>query len=288
MGRKKKTELSENIGILETNKNTKPKALKAKTVNVEKESKTVKEAKPAKTKKSAEKIIPVKVEEAASKPKITRKAKESVKKQDNILSFHDEKYEQKLLDGLQEILDIYKNTKSDNSIKELKLIVFKLILQSPYKITESQELIKFLGVTFNAQKTDQSAVVSMDIKQFEQLINKVKQYADYADYFTQIEAFQDYMGEEKYSYYLRNLMAGEKLPKTINAQLILLPGLGKKTYESLVEVIQVKIKKKKGKIVKQHYYMADDTPIIPATIPLDSLASYENDPAIYRIDVSLI
>jgi hypothetical protein len=65
---------------------------------------------------------------------------------------------------------------------------------------------------------------------------------------------------------------------------MLIPNLEENEYEAALVKLIDKIQKTNGEVQESPYYLSDRTPVIRAIIPTATLAHYENDLAIYRIE----
>ena len=193
----------------------------------------------------------------------------------------------KLSAGLQLIKQRIEETAQDNSLADSNLYVFSVELPEGEKIQYKSELFTKNGMQVNAVKDERSAVVSTTRQQFQILKNRVEAYTRRGagkTHFDYVGEFRPYSGSEKNSNELKRTVYLQQPPETIDIQLMFIPNLGSAIYEGAVNKVVEKIIQNNGQVQETPYYLSDNTPVIRAIIPSTTLARYENDPAIYRIE----
>ena len=93
-----------------------------------------------------------------------------------------------------------------------------------------------------------------------------------------------YVGSEKDSNELKKRVYLQRPPETVDIQLMFIPNLRAHEYTVALNKVIEKIQQSNGTIQQKPYYLSDNTPVIRAIIPSNTLAKYENDSAIYRIE----
>jgi len=194
---------------------------------------------------------------------------------------------QKLSHSLQEIKKVMENISEDNSLADSNLMIFKVELPEGEKIKDKKDLFISTGMQVKTVKSENKAVIATTKTQFQLLKSRIDNYAQSGSgktYFDYIADFKPYIGSEKNSSALQRTTCAEKVPLTLDVQLMLLPNLDADIYENVIEKILNKIHSFKGELKDEPYILSDNTPVIRAIIPSCSLLHYENDTAIYRIE----
>lgn len=193
----------------------------------------------------------------------------------------------KLSHGLQAIKQVLESAAVDNSLKDLDMLVFNVELPEGEKIQDKKDLFDSNGMRVRAVKNMRSAIVTSTHSQFQTLKRRVDAYTQNGTlktHFDFIDSFNPFMGSEKNSSELKKTIGLEKPPVTLDVQLMLIPNLESEIYASALTNLIEKIKQTEGEMQETPYYLSDNTPVIRAIIPAATLARYENDPAIYRIE----
>lgn len=177
----------------------------------------------------------------------------------------------------------------DDSLKDAGLYVFKVELPEGEKVQSKLSVFSQNGMKVNAVKDDRRAIVSTTKQQFAILANRVHAYAQKGvlkTHFDYVEEFQPYEGTEKNSNYInKSLYLMERPPEYIDVQIMFVPQLGRRTYDSVIPKIVEKIQRLQGNVPEGgQYELSDGTPVIRAVIPSGTLVHYENDQAVYRIE----
>lgn len=194
---------------------------------------------------------------------------------------------QKLSKSLQLIKETIKIVSDDDSLVNSDLLVFKVELAEGEKIKDKVNLFNSTGMQVRAVKSINKAIVTTSKRQFQSLTRLVNAYTGNGNgksKFDYIEDFKPYLGSEKNSSSLEKTTCLEQVPENYDIQLMLLPNLGKEIYNNVIKKLSQKITVEKGVIQGQPYFLSDDTPVIRAIIPSNSLFHYENDLAVYRIE----
>lgn len=193
----------------------------------------------------------------------------------------------KLSIGLALVKESLYATEADNSLAETGLCVFKVELPEGEKIQSKTELFAKNGMHVNAVKDERHAVVSTTNQQFQILKNRIGAYTEQGTnktHFDYIESFSPYVGSEKDSNELKKRVYVQRPPKTVDIQLMFIPHLRAQEYTVALKKVIEKIQQSNGIIQQNPYYLSDNTPVIRVIIPSKTLAKYENDSAIYRIE----
>jgi subtilisin family serine protease len=194
---------------------------------------------------------------------------------------------QKLSQSLQSINQAIANVAEDDSLADAGLMIFKVELPTGEKIKDKKDLFTSTGMQVKAVKSESKAVIATTKIQFQSLKKRVDDYTRSGSgktYFDFIEDFKPYIGSEKSSSSLQKTTCLEKVPVSLDIQLMLLPNLEEAVYDLAIKRLTAKIAAQKGTVQEQPYYLSDNTPVIRAIIPSNSLFHYENDSAIYRIE----
>lgn len=190
---------------------------------------------------------------------------------------------QKLRSDLESIEKGIIENESENSLSDT--VVFKVELMDNEKVQAKPELFERNGLSVNVVKNITTAVVSANKQSFNILKNKIERYSQDSSnktHFDFIKNFDTYTGTEKDASSLKKEVYMKTPPEFIDVQFMLLPNL--ENYEEIESKVIQKIKQNQGEIKGDTYYLSDNTPIIRAIIPPQTLKFYEKDSAIYRIE----
>jgi hypothetical protein len=193
----------------------------------------------------------------------------------------------KLAHSLQTIKRLVEENESHNSLKDKDIVVFNVELPEKVKVQDSADLFTNNYMAIKAVRNERNAVVTSTKTQFQRLRERIDNYTSDGTnktYFNYIESFEPYIGTIKDSGGLQKTMLQETPPLTVDVQFMLIPDLELDFYESALQLLKEKINKSNGSMPEGEYYLSDRTPVIRAIIPSSTLALYENDQAIYRIE----
>lgn len=193
----------------------------------------------------------------------------------------------KLSTSLNLIKQTIETVKEDNSLAGTEVMVFKIELPKGEKIKDQNKMFLSTGMEVKVVKSENKAIVSTTKSKFQNLKERIDNYtaSGYCKtYFDYIEDFKPYIGSEKNSSSLQKKTCASKIPEFLDVQLMFIPNLDEEIYGIVIDKLIKKIQKQKGKIQNELYYLSDNTPVIRAIIPSNSLIHYENDSAIYRIE----
>ncbi|MDR1245406.1 MAG: S8 family peptidase [Clostridiales Family XIII bacterium] len=193
----------------------------------------------------------------------------------------------KLSQSLQVIKQTLDAVARDNSLADADMLVFSIDLPEGEKIQDKKDFFDANGLRVRAVKNIRSAIVTSTSSQFQSLKRRVEAYSRNGDgrsYFDYVEAFNSFIGAEKDSRDLRKTVSSDKLPTTLDVQLMLVPNLDGAVYNAALPKLLEKIHETQGKMQDTPYYLSDRTPVVRAIIPSTALSRYENDSAIYRIE----
>jgi hypothetical protein len=193
----------------------------------------------------------------------------------------------KLSHSLQSIKDLVDKTESDNSLRGKDIVVFNVELPMGVNVQHRPDIFSSNGMIVKAVRNAQNAVVASTRNEFQILKRRVDEYTAKGagkSYFDYIESFEPYIGSIKDSNGLQKTLLQEAPPVTIDVQFMLIPDLDIGFYESALQLLIEKINKSNGSMPEPVYYLSDKTPVVRAIIPSSTLAMYENDQAIYRIE----
>lgn len=193
----------------------------------------------------------------------------------------------KLSDSLQLVKKSLDAIASVNSLADSDLLIFSVELPEGEKIKDKAELFISNGMAVKAVKNTRSAIVASTSSQFRTLKQRVDAYTrngTFKTHFDYISDVKPYIGTEKNSSQLNKVLCLDSVPEKIDLQLMLIPNLGTDVYTPAVKRLLAKIASGEGVVQDEVYYLSDNTPVIRAIIPSSSLANYENDPAVYRIE----
>ncbi len=189
----------------------------------------------------------------------------------------------KLSSELKTIKTRLDQIEAEDTLSQLDFMVFKVALAKGEKIQNQERVFNNHGLSVNAVKKENTAIVSTTKARFNRLMRYVDQYTQTGRGKTNLEiidGFELYSGQEKDSNSLQRTIHSQEVPETIDIQLMLLPNMSDEEYSSILE----KLKTKLGDSHKSVYILSDNTPIIRAVITPSMLEKYENDSAIYRIE----
>ena len=193
----------------------------------------------------------------------------------------------KLSNSLQSIKKSLDSVASVNSLADSDLLIFSVELPEGEKIKDKKELFISNGMDIKAVKNTRNAIVASTNSQFQSLKRRVDAYTQdgtYKTHFDYIADIKPYIGTEKNSNHLNKVLCLGSVPERIDLQLMLVPNLGTNVYTPAIRRLREKIVSGGGSVQDEVYYLSDNTPVIRAIISPSSLANYENDPAVYRIE----
>lgn len=193
----------------------------------------------------------------------------------------------KLSNSLQSVKKSMEAVASVNSLADSDLLIFSVELPEGEKVKDKSELFISNGMEVKAVKNTRSAIVASTSSQFRALKQRVDTYTrngTFKTHFDYISDVKPYIGTEKNSSQLNKVLCLDSVPEKIDLQLMLIPNLGTDVYTPAVKRLLAKIESGDGVVQDEVYYLSDNTPVIRAIIPSSSLANYENDPAVYRIE----
>ncbi|MCL2135107.1 MAG: hypothetical protein FWH37_06090 [Candidatus Bathyarchaeota archaeon] len=193
----------------------------------------------------------------------------------------------KLRTSLQNIKKTVEESNSDNSLRNVDVLIFQVELPEKEKVQYKTELFDDNGLSIKAVKNERNAIVATTKGQFRALEQRVDTYmtdGTNKTSFDYVECFKPYIGSDKDSSDLRKTIDSDKIPVELDVQLMLVPNLDSDMYTEAISKILQKLEQTNGKLNQKVYYLTDKTPIIPVVIPSNTLMRYENDPAIYRIE----
>ncbi|MHB0912946.1 MAG: S8 family peptidase [Armatimonadota bacterium] len=194
----------------------------------------------------------------------------------------------KLSTGLQSIVDYIEHSKASDTLSDEDVIIFKVTLPEGEKLDNSQRM-KILadnGINVNVVKDNRKAIVSTNKQRFQRLRNRVEDYKDRGRFkdFQFLDSFEPYMGSEKQAGKLRELALNISPPRTVDIQLLLVPGLGRGVYDRILPKLETRISEAHGEVVEKPYFLSDGTPVIRTVIPSVVLQGLSEDEAIYRVE----
>jgi hypothetical protein len=193
----------------------------------------------------------------------------------------------KLSHSLQTIKELTEQSKADNSLREKDIVVFNVELPEKTRVQNRPDIFSSNGMEVRAVRNERNAVVTSTRTQFKKLKERIESYTSNGAnkiYFDYVESFEPYIGTIKDSSGLQKMVLQERPPETIDIQIMLIPDLDSSFYESALKLLVEKIKKSNGDMPDSIYYLSDKTPVVRAIIPSSTLALYENDQAVYRIE----
>lgn len=193
----------------------------------------------------------------------------------------------KLSNSLQSIKTSLESVASVNSLADSDLVIFSVELPEGEKVKDKNELFISNGMDIKAVKNTRNAIVASTISQFNSLKRRIDAYSKNGSgktHFDYILDLKPYIGTEKNSNQLNKVLCCDNVPERIDLQLMLIPNLGSDIYAPAIKRLLEKIAHGAGAIQDSVYYLSDNTPVVRAIIPSSSLADYENDSAVYRIE----
>ena len=193
----------------------------------------------------------------------------------------------KLSHSLQAIKELTEQSEAENSLREKDIMVFNVELPEKVKIQDRPDIFSSNGMEVKAVRNERNAVVTSTSSQFKRLKERIESYTSDGtnrSYFDYVESFEPYVGAIKDSNSLQKVILQKNPPETVDVQLMLIPDLDFGFYESALKLLIEKIKNCNGNLPDSIYYLSDNTPVVRAIIPSSTLALYENDQAIYRIE----
>jgi hypothetical protein len=174
-----------------------------------------------------------------------------------------------------------------NSLVDSDLLIFSVELPEGEKVKNKNDIFISNGMDVKAVKNTRNAIVASTSSQFRALKQRVDAYTKsgkYRNHFDYILDMKPYIGTEKNSNQLNKTLCLDSVPEKIDLQLMPIPNLGTDIYVPAIKRLLAKIEQGDGAIQDEVYYLSDNTPVIRAIISSSSLANYENDPAVYRIE----
>ncbi|NHM28152.1 S8 family peptidase [Desulfofundulus sp. TPOSR] len=193
----------------------------------------------------------------------------------------------KLSSALENIITYYKNLPQKGTLSD-ELYIFKVLLPDEEKIDNKKrrDFLKNNGLRLNVVKNKRTALVSTTPELFQRLRNRIENYKSHGKYsdFQYIDSFEPFTVSDKQSSSVRRLFfQGEKPPKTVDIQLLLVPNLDQSIYEKALPKLKESITHANGRVVED-YYLSDGTPVIRAIVPSMALEKLSLDDAIYRVE----
>lgn len=193
----------------------------------------------------------------------------------------------KLSHSLQTIKDLTAQFQEENSLRDKDVVVFNVELPEKVKVKDRPDIFSANGMEIKAVRNERNAVVISTSAQFQKLRERIESYSlngANKTYFDFVESFRPYIGAIKNSGGLQKAVLQDNPPATIDVQIMFIPDLKPDFYESALKALGEKIRRSNGNIPESVYYLSDKTPVIRAIIPSSTLALYENDQAVYRIE----
>lgn len=126
----------------------------------------------------------------------------------------------------------------DNSLADSNLMIFKVELPEGEKVKDKKDLFKSTGMQVKTVKNENKAIIATTKTQFQLLKGRIDNYAQSGSgktYFDYIADFKPYIGSEKNSSALQRTTCAEKVPLTLDVQLMLLPNLDADIYDNVIK-----------------------------------------------------
>lgn len=193
---------------------------------------------------------------------------------------------QKLSTELRDIINFLNHIQTSDSLDEKDYITFKVKLQDKEDFSVKNKFIESEGLTINAIKDKNHAIVSAPKNIFNNLQKRVNRYRDHGikQDFQYIESFSPFRAEDKHTTSLLNYLKKNTDEILIDIQMMLLPDMPEKIREKAENDIIKKIKNNNGNLPEPPYHMTDGTSILRAKLSPSSLQLLSEDPRIYRIE----
>lgn len=126
----------------------------------------------------------------------------------------------------------------DNSLADSNIMIFKVELPEGEKVKDKKDLFKSTGMQVKTVKNENKAIIATTKTQFQLLKGRIDNYAQSGSgktYFVYIADFKPYIGSEKNSSALQRTTCAEKVPLTLDVQLMLLPNLDADIYDNVIK-----------------------------------------------------
>lgn len=193
---------------------------------------------------------------------------------------------QKLSQGLQDIVDFFQHLQSSDSLDEQDLITFKVILQDKEDFSGQKDFIEKEGLTINAVKDGQHAIVSAPRDVFSTLQSRVTRYKDKGTVknFQYILGFEPFTAEDKKATSILRFIKDNPDALNVDVQIMLLPDMPPDMQKRAQDNITDRIQKKKGTLQGAPYHLTDGTSIIRASMSPGGIDEIAKDPRIYWVE----
>ena len=194
--------------------------------------------------------------------------------------------------GLTNILSGF-STQNEDSLNGANdcdgIIVFKMALPDGQDVCAKKTIVQDEGLTINAVKNKNHAIVSTKKSLFQRLQMRVEKYRKLGSLkqFQYVEEFSPFTAEDKQTNPLKSELATSDPSKKIDIQLMLLPNLPQERQSTAVKNIIRKIQdaaSDTGKSDVKQYTLSDGTPVIRALLSAAKIKNISKDSAIYRME----
>lgn len=191
-----------------------------------------------------------------------------------------------LSEGLQSILEMFQHLQAGDSLSGEDLITFQVILQEKEDFANTKKFIEDEGLKINAVRDKRHAIVSAPKDVFGNLRQRVDRYRNYGTKkdFQLIEGFAPFTKDEKKATALVKYYQEHPEELTLDVQMMLLPEMEPSMQERVQEKVARRISNSNGHLEGEPYHLSDGTSIIRATISVNSIDEFSDDPGIYRIE----
>lgn len=192
----------------------------------------------------------------------------------------------KLFQGLQRIADYTQHLQASGVLDERDPVVFQVCLPEKEDISVRRYFLEDEGLTINAVKDGQHAVVSAPRDVFHRLQEQVLRYRDKGTKkgFQSIQGFAPFPAEDKMAASIRRYTRENPDAVSIDVQIMLLPIMTADVQVRALAKIAERIRHKNGALQGAPYQLSDGTVVIRATMPTCVLNAIAEDPYIYRVE----
>ena len=175
---------------------------------------------------------------------------------------------QMLFQGLQNVAHYFQSLQVSDFLDERDPIIFKVILQDEEDISVQKAFIENEGLTVNAVKDGQHAIVSAPRDIFGRLQGRVLRYRDKGTKksFQYIQGFEPFTADDKNSPSIRRFFKVNPDAASVDVQIMLLPDMDPDVQMRAQFNITDRIHKKNGVLQGDPYHLTDGTVIICACV----------------------
>ncbi|MBR4751812.1 MAG: S8 family peptidase [Thermoguttaceae bacterium] len=193
---------------------------------------------------------------------------------------------QKLSQGLQDVMDFYRQLLTSDFLDEQDLVTFKVVLQDDEDFAVKKDFVENEGLTINAVKDSSHAVVSASHDVFGNLQGRVARYRDKGTVkdFQYIHSFEPFTEADKKATSVLHFHRDNPDAVAIDVQIMLLPHMSPDIQKRAQGNITERILKNNGTLHGEPYHLTDGTSIIRASMSPGKIDEIVKDPHIYWVE----